>query len=532
MTRESRHSRQSIGKFEESSDSSIADMSLLSSIPDVNERRETADIDEFRRLCGINTSTQPGLTEILQSARSSTLTGDLAQEVLKDDQTARISQIHEVLDSSSISDVKNSHESSLAEDETVALQDLVQQSGLQQSNDDSRMEISQEDSDTTDLLDIDGLLAKQSYREPSMNRDSISSSRRTTMGMGEMKARLMSVLENYEQRMSLANETGTQTQTQTDQLSSQPLMHLIQSTHSPEKEESDDLDTTLQLQQYAEQLRAEMGSSPTSNPPSRRESVTMDLNDAMKSVFGNLKDVQQPNPQDTNKILSKMNRSFSNEGVLEADQIVTEDLKRLSELLAVAKEPEPSNKGQPMDEDSLLDAPCDNEDNKETTIHFSPLIAKSGSKQVIHTVKSNRKYTQSPQHQIHVIDTIVSHSLFKDDDSDSEPEPEPKPEPKPEPENPVETKQDNVLDISLNLDAYFLPKVNHSLLDDTSIKAGDPPLDSPEVSSENEVVPPSPIQTGFEQNSNISLPSPISKHSVVVEPNLSPVCFLMNNVLY
>lgn len=514
MTRQSRQSRQSIAMTESSSDSSIADMSLLSSIPDVNERRETADIDEFHRLCGMDTSTQPGLTELLQAARSSTLTGDLTQEVLKDDRTARLSQIHEVLDSSSISDVKSSHDSSLAEDETVALQDLVHLSGMQQSHDDSRMEISQDDSDTTDLQDMNGLLARQSYREPSMDRDSISSSRRTTMGIGEMKARLMSVLENYEQRMSVANETGTQTQT--DALSSQPLMNLIQSTHSPEKEESNDLDTTLELQQYAEQLRAEMGSIPRNNPPSRRESVTVDLNDAMKSVFGNLKDVQQTNPQDTNEILSKMNRSFSNEGILEADQTITEDLKRLSELLAVAKEPEVSDKGQLMDEDSILAAPSE---MKDTTIHFSPLIAKSGSKQVIHTVKSNQKYTQSPQQQIHIIDTVVSQSLFKEDDS------EPEPEPEPEPEVAVATKQDDVLETSLNLDAYFLPKVNQSLLNDTSLKPDDPPLDLQEISSENEVVPVSPIQTGFEQNSNISLPSPISKHSVAVEPNVSPVCF-------
>lgn len=161
---------------------------------------------------------------------------------LKDDPTARLSKIDDILDTStsSLSDMKGLQESSLNEEETVALQNLIETSAMHNST----MDISQVDSDTTDLQDINALLKSQSKNQDTVSRDSITtSSRRNTMSVGEMKSRLMNVLENYEQRMSMASETEP---TITDSLSSQPLDHLLQSNNQPLQEDSSELDTTLE----------------------------------------------------------------------------------------------------------------------------------------------------------------------------------------------------------------------------------------------------------------------------------------------
>ena len=494
----------------------------MTSISDLSERRKTADIDELHKLLGRqsiapSTSQQVSLQPSIESNQDDSsirLMNSIKEgrnsSPLKDDPTARLSRIDDILNtsSSSYSDMKGLQESSLNEEETVALQNLIETSAVHNST----MDISQVDSDTTDLQDMNTLLKSQNNNPNTTSRDSIaSSSRRNTMSIGEMKNRLMNVLENYEQRMSMASEAEP---TITDSLSSQPLDHLLQSNNQPLQEDSSELDTTLELQQYADQLRAEMNPSSVAIDTKKKDSPTKELTDAMKDVFGEntshaVSNLQQTNQVNTDAILSRINHGFSNEGLLEADQTVTEDLKRLSQLLQQAQDPHlPSEQPQASEEN--------NQDTEK--IHFSPLITQSGTKQVLVSIRSNSKYVDSPEHEIQVIDKIVGRSLFQD--SDSEPEPELEPEVKQEQVVSSQQKENAILDNSLNLDDYFLPKASHSLLDDTTVKSLPFTETSPREEPVNQIQP-----KGFEDLSDMSLPSPIMNRSMNEESSISSVGF-------
>ena len=143
------------------------------------------------------------------------------------------------------------------------------------------------------------------------------------MSLGEVKSRLMQGLENYEQRMSVANETNGS---------------LLDA--SVEGSSEDNL--TMELRMLAEQQRSDQFSSQPSS--ARRESLTVDLNEVMKEVFeagpqslvgmppsetdqpkqavpfGQPAEPAEPAEPATNDILSRMNRPLSNTGSFEADQ--------------------------------------------------------------------------------------------------------------------------------------------------------------------------------------------------------------------
>ena len=157
------------------------------------------------------------------------------------------------------------------------------------------------------------------------------------------------------------------------------------------------------------------------------------------------------------------------------DDTITEDLRRLSQLLVAQPEEKP---------------------------RFSPLVARSGTKQVIHSVKSSQKYGQSAVEEVRVINSMPARPLFQDKEEPEEEEEEEEKKEEEEKENP------SPLENSLNLDAYFLPKSFRSILDDSTPQAESIDYDTPDTSGKTAVNRLPSVD---------SLPSDIQENSIQME---------------
>ena len=210
----------------------------------------------------------------------------------------------------------------------------------------------------------------------------------------------------------------------------------------------------------------------------------------------------------TEETLNRMSAPLDRVTV-DIDNTVTEDLRRLSQLLVQAGEP-----AQLLPEEDSLG----NEEKTEAIPHFSPLLVQSGVQTVVHEVKSSQKYGGAENPKYSVIDTNISRSLFQEEIKDEEREIEKSEE---ELRQEIESKHD--METSLNMDAYFLPSVSRSLLEDSRVSNQTPvPLESSDSSL------PEPPRTskldGFSRTSNVVLPSPIlSRSSVDDDPSLLSV---------
>ena len=389
----------------------LSDTSLLS--PTGVPRRKTADMDELKAMLGMSVHAK----EADSHASAST----------------------SVLDSSS---------SRIDAEETVVLQDLLQLSQIDRSaQETSNMDISGSDSD-----------------------HSVSNSRRTTMGLGEMKAMLMQELDRYDRRSSVSQRMSV---TETDTLPSQPLLDILRQNPIPEEKEPSisDSESTMDLQQYASQLRQELSSHSAAPTASARESLTTDLQAVAREVLNMDVLNQKQVTEQTDAMLSRMSGPLSSAAVAAMDDTVTEDLRRLSQLLTTHSAQKP---------------------------RFSPLVARSGAKQVIHSVKSTQKYEHNAPEQVRVITSMPARPLFQEEEKEKEEE-----------KSVVEELPPQ--ETSINLDAYFLPKSSHSLLDDSTprLESMDVECDSKEASEAKEVA--------FRASSIGSLPSPIADHSIRLE---------------
>ena len=404
------------------------------------------------------------------------------------DQTVRISKLSSMLRSSETATPRltelleqttngQEHSEVMDTEETVALQDLLEVAGSPRES--SNMEISHSDSDTSDIPMVKELLSEN---PPPSNRESLSS-RRSTMFLGEVKSALLRELDKFERRSSVLPRSS---EPNTDTLPSNALMKLLP------KQEENTLDTTLELQQLSNQLRQEMAEEPM-----KGKSATVALSETAQAVRDS-----------TEETLNRMSAPLDRVTV-DIDNTVTEDLRRLSQLLVQAGEP-----AQLLPEEDSLG----NEEKTEAIPHFSPLLVQSGVQTVVHEVKSSQKYGGAENPKYSVIDTNISRSLFQEEIKDEEREIEKSEE---ELRQEIESKHD--METSLNMDAYFLPSVSRSLLEDSRVSNQTPvPLESSDSSL------PEPPRTskldGFSRTSNVVLPSPIlSRSSVDDDPSLLSV---------
>ena len=387
----------------------LSDTSLLS--PTGAPRRKTADMDELKAMLGMSVHSKE--TDSRPSASS-------------------------VLDSSS---------SRIDAEETVVLQDLLQLSQIDRS------------AQETSNMDISGSGSDSDQSE--------SNPRRTTMGLGEMKAMLMQELDRYDRRSSVSQRVSV---TETDTLPSQPLLDILRQNPIPEEKEPSisDSESTMDLQQYASQLRQELSSHAAAPTASARESLTTDLQAVAREVLNMDVLNQKQVTEQTDAMLSRMSGPLSSAAVAAMDDTVTEDLRRLSQLLSTHSGQKP---------------------------RFSPLVARSGNKQVIHSVKSTQKYEHNAPEQVRVITSMPARPLFQEEEREKEEE-----------KSVVEELPPQ--ETSINLDAYFLPKSSHSLLDDST-----PRLESMDVESDSKEVK----EVAFRPSSIGSLPSPIAEHSIRLE---------------
>ena len=396
--------------------------------------------------------------------------------------------------------------SAIDAEETVALQNLLQVSQQADVSSDSSMSISR-DSDTTE-------------------------SRRATLGLGEVQARLMQELNDFERRSSVltrplsrASQTSQTSQGFTDTRAGGGLLELLET----------EQDSTLELQQYAEALRQQ-----------RAEAVNAEASEATEA---------------TDEILRRMRLSTSAAHVEAFDATVTEDLRRLSQLLGPTGESsqgpsqgpsqessqEPSQEAA-VDEDSLQGS----DEQSHAPLRFSPLLTRSGSKQVIHSVKSNQKYARDAEEQLRVIRSVTPRRLFQDlPDAASDVQtadgandmqavqavqgtqgthvgtesgvPETghttdagMPEP----------LQEKEVETSLNLDQFFLPSKTQSSLEASSIVSASLPLTSSESMSMDHSDIAKPDTDHIPHTPTIPEPalSPIRPpSSTVKESSLSPI---------
>lgn len=315
-------------------------------------------------------------------------------------------------------------------------------------------------------------------------------SRRNTIGLGEVQARLMQELNEYERRSSMFTQTTSRLDATTQTLPTDRLMDLLK------EEGGESLDSTLELQQYAEELRME-----------RREEELRRKEETLQTEAKNKSHEEQDTTERTDEILRRMRASTTSEAVEQFDATVTEDLKRLSELLEKTKESEH------VSEDSIQGG-----EEPTHTSRFSPLVVKSGTKQVLHSVKSNQKYAKQVDEKVRVIDAMTPKPLFQEEEK------EVTLSVTPTPALPTET--------SLNLDQYFLPSKTQSSLNDSITNSPSLPLVSSESSTMESVIaatPPTPTPSVPEPTvSPIRAPEPTvspirAPHSVLEEPSLSPV---------
>ena len=423
------------------------DSSLLSPVD--GSRRQTADLQELQALLN-DDKVMEGVDAPAGPSRDSLTTGD---------KTARLSRVRALLEESSR--VSDPSKSSIDAEETVALQDLLHVSQqIEESKDSSAMSISH-DSDSSLLT---GAL--------SLPRES-GESRRNTIGLGEVQARLMQELNEYERRSSMFTQTTSRLDATTQTLPTDRLMDLLK------EEGGESLDSTLELQQYAEELRME-----------RREEELRRKEETLQTETKNKSHEEQDTTERTDEILRRMRASTTSEAVEQFDATVTEDLKRLSELLEKTKESEH------VSEDSIQGG-----EEPTHTSRFSPLVVKSGMKQVLHSVKSNQKYAKQVDEKVRVIDAMTPKPLFQEEEK------EVTLSVTPTPALPTET--------SLNLDQYFLPSKTQSSLNDSITNSPSLPLVSSESSTMESVIAATP--------STPSVPEPTVSPIRAPEPTVSPI---------
>ena len=480
------------------------DSSLLS--PAGGSRRQTADLQELQALLNDEQATSPNGT----ADAGASVAGAASVE----DKTVRLSRVQALLEASNSA---SESPSAMDAEETVALQDLLQVSQQAEPSSDSSMSISR-DSDATGSARA-------------------SESRRATLGLGEVQARLMQELNDFERRSSIftrplsqasrasrasqttatvtgstAGNTGNTGNTGTEAAGG--LLGLLEA----------EQDSTLELQQYAEALRRERAEALAAQPSEPSETT-----------------------EATNEILKKMRLSTSAARVEEFDATVTEDLRRLSQLL------EPARAG--VEEDSLEGG----EEKTHAPQRFSPLVTRSGSKQVIHSVKSNQKYAGGAEEQLRVIDSVTPRKLFQDPPDADEPAqaipvapavpttqtahtPPVMPTTQTPPVMPTtqtppviqmtekagESSREKEVETSLNLDQYFLPSKTQSSLDASSIVSASLQLTSSESISVDPAEPAKPSDATPPTPHTPRIPEPTLSPirppmSAIPEPSLSPI---------
>ena len=471
------------------------DSSLLSSAG--GSRRQTADLQELQALLNDEQATSPNGP----SGPSTSTAGAASVE----DKTVRLSRVQALLEASNSA---SESPSAIDAEETVALQDLLQVSQQVEPSSDSSMSISR-DSDATGSARA-------------------SESRRATLGLGEVQARLMQELNDFERRSSIftrplsqasrasrasqttatvtgstAGNTGNTGNTGTEAAGG--LLGLLEA----------EQDSTLELQQYAEALRRERAEALAAQPSEPSEAT-----------------------EATDEILKKMRLSTSAARVEEFDATVTEDLRRLSQLL------EPARAG--VEEDSLEGG----EEKAHAPQRFSPLVTRSGSKQVIHSVKSNQKYAGGAEEQLRVIDSVTPRKLFQDPPDADEPAqaipvapaapttqttqtPPVMPIAQTPPviqmtEKAGESSREKEMETSLNLDQYFLPSKTQSSLDASSIVSASLQLTSSESISVDPAEPAKPADATPPTPHTPRIPEPTLSPirppmSAIPEPSLSPI---------
>ena len=229
----------------------------------------------------------------------------------------------------------------------------------------------------------------------------------------------------------------------------------------------------------------------------RRKKELQMKEEALQTEAKNKSHEEQDTTERTDEILRRMRASTTSEAVEQFDATVTEDLKRLSELLEKTKESER------VSEDSIQGG-----EEPTHTSRFSPLVVKSGTKQVLHSVKSNQKYSKQADEKVRVIDAMAPKPLFQEEEKEVTLSVTPTPAP------PTET--------SLNLDQYFLPSRTQSSLNDSITNSPSLPLVSSESSTmESVIVATLPTPTPSVPEPSVS---PIrAPHSPLEEPSLSPV---------
>ena len=480
------------------------DSSLLS--PAGGSHRQTADLQELQALLNDEQATSPNGP----SGPSTSTAGAASVE----DKTVRLSRVQALLEASNSA---SESPSAIDAEETVALQDLLQVSQQVEPSSDSSMSISR-DSDATGSARA-------------------SESRRATLGLGEVQARLMQELNDFERRSSIftrplsqasrasrasqttatvtgstAGNTGNTGNTGTEAAGG--LLGLLEA----------EQDSTLELQQYAEALRRERAEALAAQPSEPSEAT-----------------------EATDEILKKMRLSTSAARVEEFDATVTEDLRCLSQLL------EPARAG--VEEDSLEGG----EEKAHAPQRFSPLVTRSGSKQVIHSVKSNQKYAGGAEEQLRVIDSVTPRKLFQDPPDADEPAqaipvapaapttqttqtPPVMPTTQTPPvtqttqtppviqmtEKAGESSREKEVETSLNLDQYFLPSKTQSSLDASSIVSASLQLTSSESISVDPAEPAKPADATPPTPHTPRIPEPTLSPirppmSAIPEPSLSPI---------
>lgn len=477
------------------------DSSLLS--PAGGSRRQTADLQELQALLNDEQATSPNGT----ADAGASVAGAASVE----DKTVRLSRVQALLEASN-----SASESSSAMDaeETVALQDLLQVSQQVEPSSDSSMSISR-DSDATGSARA-------------------SESRRATLGLGEVQARLMQELNDFERRSSIFTRPLSQASraSRASQTTATVTGSTAGNTGNTGTEAAGGLlglleaeqDSTLELQQYAEALRRERAEALAAQPSEPSEAT-----------------------EATDEILKKMRLSTSAARVEEFDATVTEDLRRLSQLL------EPARAG--VEEDSLEGG----EEKAHAPQRFSPLVTRSGSKQVIHSVKSNQKYAGGAEEQLRVIDSVTPRKLFQDPPDADEPAqaipvapaapttqttqtPPVMPIAQTPPVMPTtqtppviqmtekagESSREKEVETSLNLDQYFLPSKTQSSLDASSIVSASLQLTSSESISVDPAEPAKPADATPPTPHTPRIPEPTLSPirppmSAIPEPSLSPI---------
>ena len=463
--------------------------------PRLTELLEAAGKDSMVELPSRSSMKDTGtlrLTELLEESRESkapateegtrdteTRLTDLLEESRTEEKTPRLTELLAEAEKEQPSELSRSSDV-MDTEETVLLQGLLDAADAPDApRESSNMEMSLSGSDTSSIRSMQDLL--RISQRPSLPERETTSSRRSTLLLGDMKSALLREFDRHERRSSMM--TQRLSEPATDTLPTNALLKLLPEESKATTEEPKDDDTTMELQQLSNQLRRDLEQlSPVGAKPNVRSSM-----------------------EETLARMSAPSEQF----VADVDNTVTQELRRLSQLIAQVGEPEGAL------EDSIR-----SDEKTEPAPHFSPLLAQSGRQMVIHEKKSSQKYGGDETPKYSVVETNISRSLFHDDMKEVEKEVE---RTEKEVRREIEEKKD--VETSINMETYFLPSVSHSLLEDSQIASAAPaPLESSEssvqsVSREKETRASS--ADGFARSS--MLPSPILSRSSGGEPSLSPV---------